>query len=368
MLQLIRSSRTSLRFSNKCKLTQLKTILDEYQRVVNSIIDSLWGKPIPKYLPQDSEIDSWISARLKQCAYKQSTQILKSVKKRQLKGKKVSKPRLTKQVMELDERFISIIEEPNKTFDGFMQVSSLGDKIIIKLPFKKHRHILQLESEGFQRKKSVRILFEDNRYFVDFFYSKDIEENPSKKLVGCDMGIKKLLVTSDGHYLGEGLEPLIRKIKRKKQNSKAYKRALKERDQYINRVVRELPDSHIVMEDLTGIVQGTRKRLNKEFRKTISRWTYSQVMSRIENHCARKGFLVHKVDPSYTSQTCSKCGFVHRSNRNGEVFRCTKCGYTSDADYNASLNILTRFISSQNMVGRRKKTKTKDECNTCLCF
>lgn len=354
---MILSSQTSLKFSNINKLQKLKEVAEEYNRVVNFIISSFWGKAFSSFLPKDFIIASWISARLKQAAYKQAIQNLKSVKERQKKGKKVSKPEVKNLVMELDERFVDI-KEGKTYFDGFIKLSSLGNKIKLNLPFKKHRHINMLEEEGFKRKKSVRISFNHTQAFVTFYYEKEVIPNPSTKAIGCDTGIKKLLVTSDGDYLGEAIEPLINKIKRKKQNSKAYKRALKERDEYINKVVKKLPNAHIVVENLTGIGQKTKKRLKKEFRKTISHWTYRNVVSRIENLCDRKGFSVYKIDPAYTSQTCNKCKAVHRENRNGEIFKCIQCGYTDDADHNASLNILDRYLSSQHMVERRTKTKS----------
>ena len=52
----------------------------------------------------------------------------------------------------------------------------------------------------------------------------------------------------------------------------------------------------------------------------------------------------------YTSQTCSKCGFVHKLNRKNETFLCRNCGYTLDADYNASKNILLSYLAQQPMV------------------
>ena len=54
-----------------------------------------------------------------------------------------------------------------------------------------------------------------------------------------------------------------------------------------------------------------------------------------------KGFEIKKVEPAYTSQTCSKCKVVNKSNRNGEIYQCT-CGLLIDADTNAAINILHR--------------------------
>jgi len=48
------------------------------------------------------------------------------------------------------------------------------------------------------------------------------------------------------------------------------------------------------------------------------------------------------VNPAYTSQTCSKCGFVSTENRNGIYFKCLDCGFKIHADKNAAINIKTR--------------------------
>ena len=49
------------------------------------------------------------------------------------------------------------------------------------------------------------------------------------------------------------------------------------------------------------------------------------------------------VDPKYTSQQCSKCGYIDKENRNKQAdFVCKKCGYTENADVNASYNIANR--------------------------
>ncbi|GFP22468.1 putative transposase, partial [Candidatus Hakubella thermalkaliphila] len=148
---------------------------------------------------------------------------------------------------------------------------------------------------------------------------------------------------------------LMNKIHRKQPGSKAFKRALKERDYYINRIVKELPLAEVktlVLENIKDIKKNTRKekKLNKEFRSKFQRWTYSKLISRIQQLSEVGGVHCQMIAPAYTSQTCSKCGFVHTLNRNGEIFKCRQCGYTLDADYNASLNILNLGLAQQSMV------------------
>ena len=54
----------------------------------------------------------------------------------------------------------------------------------------------------------------------------------------------------------------------------------------------------------------------------------------------RVGIIVKKVDPAYTSQTCSICGHIDKENRQTqEKFKCTMCGFELNADHNAAINI-----------------------------
>ena len=70
-----------------------------------------------------------------------------------------------------------------------------------------------------------------------------------------------------------------------------------------------------------------------------------------------KGITVTKVNPAYTSQECPSCGYVNPRNRpTQEHFRCTCCGYRSQADINASHNILARRSREDGWrrIGRRQ--------------
>jgi putative transposase len=55
---------------------------------------------------------------------------------------------------------------------------------------------------------------------------------------------------------------------------------------------------------------------------------------------------VIKVNPAYTSQTCSSCKLVDKNSRVSQSeFICTSCGHTENADINGSKNILDRALS-----------------------
>lgn len=94
----------------------------------------------------------------------------------------------------------------------------------------------------------------------------------------------------------------------------------------------------IQMEKLTGITSKSDRFLKD--------WTYYDLQTKIENKAKEVGINVVYIAPKYTSQRCSKCGYIHKDNRpNQAKFRCLKCDFESNADYNASQNIGIKNIA-----------------------
>jgi IS605 OrfB family transposase len=100
----------------------------------------------------------------------------------------------------------------------------------------------------------------------------------------------------------------------------------------------------IVLEDLKGIKTDCRKehRIRKRTRKKLANWAYFQLEQIVQNKALEAGKMVLFVNPKYTSQRCSRCGHVARSNRHGSEFVCKRCGFQIHADLNAARNISDR--------------------------
>lgn len=91
------------------------------------------------------------------------------------------------------------------------------------------------------------------------------------------------------------------------------------------------------MEDLTGITSDSNRFLKN--------WSYFDLQTKIEYKAQEAGIKVVYIDPHYTSQRCSKCGYISKDNRTEQaLFLCQKCGYKTNADYNASQNIAIKDI------------------------
>ncbi|TRZ83347.1 hypothetical protein D4R86_00855 [bacterium] len=68
---------------------------------------------------------------------------------------------------------------------------------------------------------------------------------------------------------------------------------------------------------------------------------------RLEMNCEESRTSFRTVSPYNTSITCSDCKHADRTSRDGELFKCQSCGYTGNADVNAALNILERFVTGK---------------------
>ena len=107
----------------------------------------------------------------------------------------------------------------------------------------------------------------------------------------------------------------------------------------VNKFINFYKDTDIVCEDLKRVKHASK--LYKSINNKLQYWSYRQVLDKLNQLSEIEGFKLIKVDPAYTSQTCSKCGTILKSNRNGEFYNCS-CGLIIDADTNAAINILHR--------------------------
>ncbi len=366
-MKITRSSKTSLKCATKKKQQILATIFQEYSCVVNKFIDYFWDHPEITSKTQLTAsvyhcVESWFTARMKQCAAREALDMVRSVRnittrkksavEREVEkllgeplpyesvkpihyGKKVT---LTAQVAR--------IEEGRKSFDLWLILSSVGNGIKLSLPLKRHRHL----NKFWHWKHASTIMITPEHVQLSFEMETGLKKETGQ-CVGIDVGINHLLATSDKELFGSEVKPLIEKIKQKTQGSKAYKRAKKTLSCYLHNVVKDYFATHalrlVVVEHLRDMKQGKRKNRSKEFRKTLSHWNYRELLDIIQLRCEEHRVSFRSVNPYKTSQRCPRCGHTQRENRNGEEFHCLQCGFEEQADIVGSMNILQRFLSGR---------------------
>ena len=371
---MIRSSALTLKFATSKKLNILDLVFDEYARIVNLYIDVLnQSKELPKFT--NFKVETWLSTRLQQCAGKQATEIVRSTRKKdqEIRFKKYKKiykyflnkqrqikfivkkfnelnlnykikPRFDGKSINLDNRFWSLNTSLN-SFDYWVKLSSIGNKIGLFLPLKNHKH--NKKFSNWKQVGSCRLLRNNGKYKIELIYEKATPViHKQNKILAIDAGINCLMSCSDGRQIGLELKKLLNELNQKQQKSKSYTRKLNQIHNYVRWCVNQLDWgnlSDLVIENLKYIQIGTKQRVDKATRKLLSKWNLGLWRKAIEQKCEANCVCLHYVEPRYTSQTCPRCGNVDKGNRKGVLFGCTSCGYEANADLNASINILNQF-------------------------
>ena len=190
-------------------------------------------------------------------------------------------------------------------------------------------------------------------------------------VLGVDLGIRNIAVTSTGRFWSGGeLNHWHREYEKRRgdlqqtgtrwahENVQRVGRKQTGRfEQMLHTISNELVEealendcTHIIFEKL----KGSRERLRHA--KAVHKWAFHRLFEYVTYKPESEGIVVKQVNPAYTSQRCSKCGFTHEDNRphnNGQdEFGCLKCGYDVHADYNAAKNIGLKYLRDQQKSGR----------------
>ena len=380
----ILSSKCSLKFANSGKLEEISRLVDEYHRVCQLFVDVLWDVEkvpglIPKEFTDPIKSQTWLSARMIQACAKQASGIVRGTKKkreqqlfvlkdliadgwfkqarklqRKIDETCVGKPILKRVQPELDCRFVEKIDLDNKTsFDAWVTIGStkLGCRRLV-LPVKRTRVFDQLLAAGGVLTNGIRL----SKNYVIFCFDMPVAPAVTAgSTVGLDVGVKKLFSCSDGQVSltdkdGWTMQRVAEKIARRKRGSKSFQQAVAHRDAFVHWSVKQLNldgVKTIRMEDLRGLKKRPVSRV-------VRGWLYPTLQECVEETCKRHGVHVEKVNPTFTSQRCNRCGWTRRANRKGEFFQCKNCGFASDADWNASLN-LSLDLTPLSGVERRRK-------------
>ena len=183
---------------------------------------------------------------------------------------------------------------------------------------------------------------------------------PKVDTMALDFGMARLFATDLGDLLGRdfmakliALDVTITGIARhaqragfKLRDSQRYRRHVARMRGFVttevNRVLNRLVETHAPSELLLERLDFSSPALSRRMNRLVSNCGRSVVKAKLADLAERFGIASDEVDPAYTSQRCSACGHVHRSNRKGDLFRCRRCGLTLHADVNAARNIRQR--------------------------
>ena len=186
---------------------------------------------------------------------------------------------------------------------------------------------------------------------------------PSDDVVGVDLGLSRPDVTSTNRFLGKrawkAIEGRLFKLKRalQQRGTKSAKRHLRKvrhkqmrfrrnADHILSKQIVQSAEmgGTIVLENLKDIRKRAKMRRKTETQRRIHSWSFAQLKGFIAYKAEERGCRVVAVDPRHTSQTCSCCGHIARTNRRSRaLFVCRACSYSLHADLNGARNIAAKY-------------------------
>ena len=293
------------------------------------------------------------------------------------------RPRLNRLSPRLDRR-VARVEE-------FRAASFVGLWLRLKLPHRPLMYIPVHDHPGRQRRNAplanaVQLVMErDGDISVRLF--SDVTESyrnsreaykPRTETLALDFGLKVMFATNAGDLLGRSwIERLsyydelitacarhMQRIGQTPNKSRRYRKLVQRVRGFIktevNRVINRLIEVHgpaaLTLERLDFRQPCLSRRLNRILAKCGRR----VVRAKLVDLKQRLGVDSEECNPAYSSQECSSCGFVSRSNRTSQSeFICRWCGHSANADVNGARNLLARSAAADGRwrcvehVGRR---------------
>lgn len=346
-------------------INAIKPTIEAYTKAFNFVCQSGWNDSdsngVSLHNKTYSDTRAYLPSQLAVSARMKATEAIKAVKARIKKKQKATCPTSKQSSIRYDARSYNVWLDKN-------EISLLTIAGRIKFPISVPEYFRQYLT---WKRCSADLFIRKNKVFLNVVFSKDVSDPESTgKVVGIDRGIKKIAVTSENQFFGGGQIKKVSKRYEKirsalqSRGSKSAKRHLQKTSKKENRfrtdtnhvitkrIVESLDSGDVIaLENLTGIRQNVR--LRKKQRKDLHKWNFFQFEQFLTYKAAARGICVEHVDARYTSQKCSVCGYISRSNRQSQaIFKCKHCGFSLSADLNASRNIRQNYLDATCYPGR----------------
>ena len=201
-----------------------------------------------------------------------------------------------------------------------------------------------------------------DKWFVSFSCIVEAPggSHPVKNAVGIDVGLKSFAVLSNGEKVENPKffkqeEKNLAKAQRKfsaiekgiperrkhgKVVCRIHERISNKRYNFSHQLSRALMNRFdlIAIEDLS--INDMKKDNFRCVNRSIGDAAWNMLFDQLSYKAEEAGKRIIKINPAYTSQTCSRCGNRQKIKLSERIFDCHCCSLSIDRDFNASLNIL----------------------------
>lgn len=303
-------------------------------------------------------------------------------------------PFVKKATLQLDAR-VSTIEKSHSTKEDFVvSIKLLNEPKRQEFPVSTSENGLRRLAQ--YKNSSLTATVVNGKIKIGIPISKKVSKQKQVELLGIDLGITDLFYTSTQERYGtffwmvrtyeETLEKKLGNRSTLRNKRKKYQKQLKRSNnfaekEWLSKKIKNISDNlngkktlqkqrkkyaYVVDMEVSKAVKCLFNEIKahqyipvfedlemdtfdrgKKANKRDSSWVRGKVMKKITDQLKWHGYDWVTVDPAYTSKMCQQCNNIHDDNRKGKRFTCTVCRYTSDADFNAAVNIRERALDKE---------------------
>jgi len=268
-----------------------------------------------------------------------------------------------------DNRFGTIEQSKRIKLCSYVARVSTLRRGKLTIPLNPAKHHLALLEQG--TVKSFQLVKRDGKYCVHVKVEFQVPDQPVYAVRGIDLGVKRLIASvmlrpnqplrSSGFTIQtDGLkrDRLNRLEKQIAELQQARKweplKRLRHKRLRVGEQYDRLAAKHVAATSQNClVVVGYPKGIKYEnfkgndkagLRKILARWTYGREIRYIHEECVKQGIPSEAPEESWSSRTCHRCGSRHSERIMQSVFHCWSCELVYNADYNAAINIGSRFM------------------------
>ena len=355
--------------ANPRKLERLNELAVEHQRIVQAYVDWMIAHEIRqpnKYASvPEQDIATTLSDRWQRCSWQQACGIVQSW----YHNARKNPPELHNVCIQANANVVGIEPSRSSQFDYWLRISTLDAGHPIRIPIKVYEHAKKTLVQFPKLCSGVTLNQRDGKWFATLVVERQGPKARSSDVVGVDIGMVSIVSTSHGRRYGQVSPELRRRVeranvkrRRKQQLNVCLKRksraavslkddkaeafARNEIGRALNQMLNELPGgTQVALERLT--VKDMRFK-SRQMNRALRASQLGYVREKLKFKLDERGIRYRSVQPAYSSQQCSKCGFTISMNRRSQAeFHCLWCGYEANADENAASNIAERFSDEE---------------------
>lgn len=352
--------------ANPSKLAKLDALAVEHQRVVQAYVNWLIAHAVrepDKYADiPEAEVPTPLSDRWQRCMWQQACGIVQSW----YSNERTNPPVLKNICLQANANVVKLESSDTPTFDLWLKISTLEKGEPVRVPLTLYRRAKETVTQYPKLCTGVTLNKRDGRWYATLVVEKSGRKpTTTKKVTGIDIGMAAIGTPSAGKQYGHVSGELVRRVEKqaakfkrkqklnvclkKKQlpivrldDHKAEAFARNEIGRALNELVDDLPaEAPAAVERLNVKDMRFKSRLmNRRLRASQLGYIKDKLRFKLDE----RGLRYRSVQAAYTSQQCSRCGFVSELNRKSQAeFVCHHCGFVGHADVNAARNIAERF-------------------------